>query len=109
VNSKNVTSRSPRQFNRRATQYQAANPEVRRDSENEKVCMYLLNTFQNATRRPTLREGRLQMNGMALCLLLRIDRLGEYFLSEGVLDTEDDGVTPSKNIRSESQTAVSPS
>jgi hypothetical protein len=37
------------------------------------------------------------------------DRLGEYFLSEGVLDTEDDGVTPSKNIRSESQTAVSPS
>jgi hypothetical protein len=72
VNSKNITSRSPRQFNRRATQYQAANPEVRRDSENEKVCMYLLNTFQNATRRPTFREGRMQMNGMALCLLLRI-------------------------------------
>jgi hypothetical protein len=72
VDSKNVTSRLQRQFNRRATQYQAANSKVRSDSEHEEICMYLVNSFQNAIRWLTLREGRMQMNGMALCLLLRI-------------------------------------
>ena len=34
--------------------------------------MYLVNGLQNAIRQLPLREGRMQMNGMVLCLLLRI-------------------------------------
>jgi hypothetical protein len=45
---------------------------VRSDPEDKEVCLNLVNGFQNAIDRFTFRKGRMQMNGMALCLLLRI-------------------------------------
>jgi hypothetical protein len=72
VDSKDVTLCLPRQLNRRATEDHASEPEVGSDSENEEVCTYLVNSFQDAIGRFTLCEGRVQMNRMALCLLLRI-------------------------------------
>jgi hypothetical protein len=42
------------------------------DSENKKVCVYLVDRFQNAIHRFTLSERRVQMDRMALRLFLHI-------------------------------------
>jgi hypothetical protein len=63
VDSENVTSCLPRQLNRRATQDHASKREVVIDSENKEVCVYLVDGLQNAIRRLSLCEGRVQMNG----------------------------------------------
>jgi len=72
VDSENITSCLPDQLDRRASDDHASKPEVRSDPEDKEVCLYLVNGFQNAIDRFTFRKGRMQMNGMALCLLLRI-------------------------------------
>jgi hypothetical protein len=72
VDAENVTSCLPCQLNRRATEKHASKREVMSDSENKEVCVYLVDRFQNAIRRFTLSEDRVQMNRMALRLFLRV-------------------------------------
>jgi hypothetical protein len=72
MDSENITACLPRQLNRRATENHASKPEVVIDSENKEVCVYLVYGFQDAIRRFTLCERRVQMNRMALRLFLRI-------------------------------------
>jgi hypothetical protein len=62
----------PCQLNRRAPENHAAKCEVVIDSENKEVCVYPVNSFQNAIRPFTLYESRVQMNRLALRLFLRI-------------------------------------
>ena len=72
VDSENITSCVPGQLARRASEDHASKLGVWSDPENKEVCLYLASGFQNAIHWFTFREGRMQMNGMTLCLLLSI-------------------------------------